>query len=232
MLPCQFSTNQKDKMTSQSDVQQLVHFIETELPRDTWTPWPGGWPDQIEAALIDAVLSISAKYGTAKNGVRGAVARYRAEVGCDRPNDLARLSDYDPEQLQVVLNNQKVSGRTKASAIVEAAKNLQALGVNVKSAADLDPRNPAHKKAYTSVHGLGPVTWEYFGMLLGKLGIKADRWIIRFVGRALCREVSAAEARSLLIEAARELNAPPTELDHAIWAYERDYQEPGQGATA
>lgn len=217
-------------MTSPSDVQQLVRFITDELPRDTWAPWPGGWPDQIEAALIDAVLSISAKYGTAKNGVRGAVAHYRVAVGSDRPNDLGTLAAYDPEQLQVVLNNQKVSGRTKASAIVEAANNLLAAGVN--SAADLDPRNPAHKKAYTDVHGLGWVTWEYFGMLLGKPGIKADRWIIRFVNRALCREAPAAEARSLLIEAARELNATPTELDHAIWAYERDYQEPERGATA
>ena len=187
-------------MTSQSDVQQLVHFIETNLPRDTWTPWPGGWPDQIEAALIDAVLSISAKYGTATNGVRGAVARYRIARGTDRPNDVVKLAEYDPEQLQTVLNNQKVSGRTKASAIVEAANNLLAAGV--KSAADLDPRNSAHKKAYTDVHGLGWVTWEYFGMLLGKPGIKADRWIVHFVKRSLCREVSASEARSLLIEAA------------------------------
>ena len=210
-------------MTSQTDVRQVVDFITDELPRDSWTPWPGGWPDQIEAALIDAVLSISARYGSETNGVRGAVARYRASVGLDRPDDLAQLSSQDPEQLQTVLNDQKISGRTKASAIVEAATNLLAVGV--KSAADLDPQNPVQKKAYTSVHGLGWVTWEYFGMLLGKPGIKADRWIVRFVNRALDREVTAAEAKALLIEAAAELEATPTELDHAIWAHERDLQE-------
>ncbi|MBO0907781.1 hypothetical protein [Arthrobacter sunyaminii] len=211
-------------MTSQTDVRQLVDFITAELPRDSWTPWPGGWPDQIEAALIDAVLSISAKYGSETNGVRGAVARYRAEVDSDRPNDLARLSNQDPEQLQTVLNDQKVSGRTKASAIVEAAKNLLAVGV--KSAADLDPHNAEQKKAYTAVHGLGWVTWEYFGMLLGKPGIKADRWIVRFAGRALGRDVTATEAKALLFEAAAELEATPTELDHAIWAHERDLRVP------
>ena len=216
-------------MTSPSDIQQLVHVIEGELPRDTWTPWPGGWPDQIEAALIDAVLSISAKYGTAENGVRGAIGRYRAARGTDQPNDLVALATYDPEQLQTVLNNQRVSGRTKASAIVEAAGNLEAAGV--KSAADLDPRNPVQKKAFTDVHGLGWVTWEYFGMLLGKPGIKADRWVVRFVSRALDREISASEARSLLIAAATGLNATPTELDHAVWAYERDYQAPVHGAA-
>ena len=207
-------------MTPQTDVQQLVDFIIAELPRETWTPWPGGWPDQIEAALIDAVMSISAKYGSESNGVRGAVTSYRAAVGSDRPNDLARLANQNPEQLQAVLNNQKVSGRTKASAIVEAATNL--LAAEVKSAADLDPHNTVQKTAYTSVHGLGRVTWEYLGMLLGKPGIKADRWIVRFAGRALDREVSAAEARALLVEAATVLEATPTELDHAIWAFERD----------
>ena len=210
-------------MTSQTDVRQVVDFITDELPRDSWTPWPGGWPDQIEAALIDAVLSISARYGSETNGVRGAVARYRASVGLDRPDDLAQLSSQDPEQLQTVLNDQKISGRTKASAIVEAATNLLAAGV--KSAADLDPHNTEQKNAYTAVHGLGWVTWEYLGMLLGKPGIKADRWIVHFVNRAIGRDVTAAEAKALLIEAAAELEATPTELDHAIWAHERDLQE-------
>lgn len=207
-------------MTTPTDVQQLVDVITAELPRDTWTPWPGGWPDQIEAALIDAVLSIGAKYGSESNGVRGAVARYRREVGSDRPNNLAILAGQDAAKLQSVLNDQKVSGRTKASAIVEAATNLLAVGV--KSAADLDPHNPEQKEAYTSVHGLGWVTWEYFGMLLGKPGIKADRWIVRFVNRALDREVTAREAKSLLVEAAKGLDSTATELDHAIWAFERD----------
>lgn len=207
-------------MTPQTDVRQLVDFITAELPRDSWTPWPGGWPDQIEAALIDAVMSISAKYGSETNGVRGAVTSYRAAVGSERPNDLARLANQDPEQLQAVLNDQKISGRTKASAIVEAAENLLAVGV--KSAADLDPHSSDQKKAYTNVHGLGWVTWEYFGMLLGKPDIKADRWVVRFVSRALDRELTAAEAKALLIGAAAELESTPTELDHAIWALERD----------
>ena len=214
---------------SESDISTLVEFVQAELPRDTWKPWPGGWPEQIEAALIDAVLSIAAQYGTPENGVRGAVSRYRKAVGTDRPNDLARLTAYDPDELQAVLTDQKVSGRTKASAIVEAAGNLLALGV--KTASDLDPHDPAQKRAYTCVHGLGPVTWEYFVMLLGKPGVKADRWILRFVSRGLGRDLTPAEARSLLHEVADHLDATPTELDHAIWAYERERQAPESGAT-
>ncbi|MFF3036710.1 hypothetical protein [Arthrobacter citreus] len=208
-------------MTEQTDAQQLTDFITSEIPRETWTPWPGGWPGQIEAALIDAVLSIGARYGSDANGVRGAVKSYRAAVGSDLTDDLARLANQDPGLLQEVLNDQKISGRTKASAIVDAAKNLLAVGV--KSASDLDPRAPEQKQAYISVHGLGWVTWEYLGMLLGKPGIKADRWIVRFVGRALERDITAAEAKSVLVTAAGSLGATPTELDHAIWAWERSH---------
>ena len=207
---------------SDFDISTLVQFVQSELPRDSWKPWPGGWPDQVEVALIDAVLSIAAQYGTPENGVRGAVSRYREAVGTDRPNDLTRLAAYDPAELQVILNDQKVSGRTKASVIVEAAQNLLAAGV--KSAADVDPHDPAQKRAYIDVHGLGPVTWEYFGMLLGKPGVKADRWILRFVNRGLGRDLTSAEARSLLHTVADRLDAAPTELDHAIWAHERQRQ--------
>ena len=219
----------KGNTLSESDISTLVKFAQTELPRETWKPWPGGWPEQIEAALIDAVLSIAAQYGAAENGVRGAVSRYRKAVATERPNDLARLAAYDPDELQAVLNDQKVSGRTKASAIVEAAANLLVLGV--KTASDLDPHDPAQKRAYTCVHGLGPVTWEYFGMLLGKPGVKADRWILRFVSRGLGRELASAEAQPLLHGVADRLDATPTELDHAIWAYERGRQIPEGVAT-
>ncbi|MFJ2509347.1 hypothetical protein [Arthrobacter citreus] len=210
-------------MTIQTDVEQLVDFINAELPRETWTPWPGGWPNQIEAALIDAVLSIGARYGSDANGVRGAVRRYRSAVGSERPDDLSRLANQDPEILQGILNDQRISGRTKASAIVEAAGNL--LQIGVKTAADLNPQDPVQKRAYVSVHGLGWVTWEYLGMLLGKPGIKADRWVVRFVMRALGREVSATDAKSLLVDAAGALSATPTALDHAVWSYERSYEE-------
>lgn len=54
-----------------SDVQQLLTIIETELPRDEWAVWPGGRASAIEAALIDAVFSIQANYGSEHNGARG-----------------------------------------------------------------------------------------------------------------------------------------------------------------
>lgn len=42
------------------DVGKLIAYIDEKLPPD-WPEWPGGWPDQIEAALLDAVLSPSGR---------------------------------------------------------------------------------------------------------------------------------------------------------------------------
>lgn len=53
-----------------SDVERLCMQIEIELPA-TWAEWPGGWPGEIEVALIDAVFSIQSRY----SGVRNVIGR-------------------------------------------------------------------------------------------------------------------------------------------------------------
>lgn len=206
-------------MTS-NDVDALRKAIEEKLPQP-WSEWPGGYPDEIEIALLDAVLSIRASYGRRHNGVRGTTARYRESVGGGQLDDLTRLAGYDAESLATILqNDQQTSGRSKASAAIEAASNLVTAGV--KHAADLDP--DAHKRAYTSVHGLGKVTWEYFTMLLGKPGVKADTWVTRWVSEQVGRSLTSDEAGALVREAAGRLDDAPgaaspllTRLDHQIW---------------
>lgn len=201
------------------DVQVVVAAVRTALPED-WASWPGGWPDQIEAALVDAVLSIRAQYGQEDNGVRGAVARWKAHRGSDRPDDLTVLAATDVATLTGIVGRQKLSGgASKAAAIVEAAQNLLAVGV--RRAADLDARSVVHKDAYELVKGLGPVTWTYFHMLLGKPGVKPDTWILRFLREALGRPVGTDEARELVAKAAVELRVDETTLDHAIWSHRR-----------
>lgn len=203
-----------------NDVDVLQTAIEEKLPQP-WSEWPGGYPDEIEIALLDAVLSIQAAYGQRHNGVRGATARYRESVGGGPLDDLTRLAGYDAESLAGILqNDQQTSGRSKASAAVEAASNLVTAGVT--HAADLDP--DAHKRAYTSVHGLGKVTWEYFTMLLGKPGVKADTWVTRWVSEQVGRSLNPTEAGALVREVAGRLDnasgaASPllTRLDHQIW---------------
>jgi hypothetical protein len=204
------------------DVKKLVDAVEA-LPAQ-WAEWPGGWPGEVEAALIDAVLSIRAKYGSETTGVRAAIRRYRDAQDEEPLDSLRRLAAYDPQALQEILGvSQKTSGVPKAEAIVEAARALGLAGV--EHAADVDPKS--HKSAYTSVHGLGWVTWDYFTMLLGKPGVKTDTWIVLWVREAVGDDrVTAETARRLLHEAAEELKKDDPDLDlsrldHVIWKHAR-----------
>lgn len=207
-----------------ADTKQLVEHIRAELSTP-WTPWPGGRPEQAEAALIDAVLSIRASYGRAAEGNRAAtgvhrsIERYRAEHAGPLDN-LERLAQADPINLEALLGNQqKTAQRTKASAIVDAAANLVAVGVH--SAGHVNVTDMDQTRAWTRVRGLGPVTWKYFGMLLGSPGVKADTWIIRFVNNAVGRSVDVKTAEQLVKLAAKHFGTTATELDHAIWAHAR-----------
>lgn len=203
--------------TRSADVEALVVHIDAVLGKK-WAAWPGGWPNEIEAALIDAVLSMRSHYGSSTTGVRGAIGRYRAPRTSSL-DDLYRLANADPEQLARVLGRQKTSGRLKTEAIVTAAKRLQAVGV--RRAVDLDGSSAVHRNAYVGVRGLGPVTWTYFTMLLGRPGVKADIWIGRFVKAAVGRAVSTSETELLATAAADVFRVSPTVLDHAIWSAAR-----------
>lgn len=183
--------------------------------------YPGGWPNAIELALIDAVLSIQARYGrrgATPTGVPAAVARYQLGEGDRAFDDLTRLSQFDPAELARALgNHQKTSGHLKAAAIVSAANRLVAVGV--RHAKDFDGKNAAQRAAYVGVRGLGPVTWEYLGMNLGNEGVKADTWIRRFVAEAVGHSVEPKLAEALIKAVANKLDGvTATQLDHAIWA--------------
>ncbi|MCO4273821.1 hypothetical protein NG701_05150 [Pseudarthrobacter sp. HLT3-5] len=207
------------------DLKVLLGGIDARLPRP-FPEWPGGYPDQVEAALIDAVLSIRARYGKADTGVRAAVRRYKDAVGDQTPNSLSRLADFDEVKLAEVLQNHQLTGsETKAAAIVRAARALS--GIAVETAADTDPKDPAHRAAYVNVPGLGPVTWSYFTMLIGAHDVKPDTWLKGFVKLVLETHgpVSDEYVRRLVNAAAAELDVDPRVLDHAIWLYMRSRED-------
>lgn len=65
-------------------VDRLVRYIGTTVGPDL-PVWPGGWPGQIEAALLDAVFSIRARYGSPTTGVRAVVSRWREHTAVAMP---------------------------------------------------------------------------------------------------------------------------------------------------
>lgn len=186
------------------------------------TAWPGGWPGEIEAALLDAVFSVRARYGSRTNrtGVFGAVMRWRDQH--EAPvNDLRRLAAADETELRQTTNNGRLSGRSKAAVVIDAAGALVEIGV--VHAEDLPARMAEARAAYLSVKGCGPVTWSYFRMLLGFEDVKPDTWVMRFVQDAVHGAVSTEVASRLVHEVAELMGVSATTLDHAIWRYQRSH---------
>ena len=68
------------------------------------------------------------------------------------------------------------------------------------------------------------ITWHYMQMLAGIPGVKPDRMIVRFVADALGlprRGVTPGFAWEILTAAARGMGMSPTDLDHAVWQWQR-----------
>lgn len=203
------------------DVAGVAKHIKSTIPE--LKQYPGGYPEAISLALIDAVLSIRAQYGSPTTGVRAAVQRFKANYP-DGGDDLTVLAGINPTDLAALVKNQKSGGRLKAECIVDAARAFTALDPPVRTASDFrsSEHDPAElKRAYTGVKGLGSQTFAYFGMLLGRQDVKADVWVQRFVEDALGRAPKSEEARSLVNQAAAKLEYNATHLDHSIWAYQR-----------
>jgi hypothetical protein len=219
-------------MTDNGDVATVLAAIaETIGVPETWTPYPGGYPNEVEAALIDSVFSLRAVYGTsAGTGVRHLVHNWRTYVA--RPlNSLSRLvADVDaaggPQVFKSILGSAAVAvpnakdKPTKATAVYGTACTLVQLGLD--SADDVRKANHDRPvelhRAITKERGLGDAAATYFLMLLHVQGIKADVMIRRFMARALGEgNISPDRAKMLAEAAAVALHVDMLALDHAIW---------------
>ena len=203
---------------------EVLHRYVLETVGPEPANWRGGWPDELEAALIDAVFSVRARYGSRERqtGVCGAWTRWRDHLG-ERANDLRVLAATSPDALRSITNNGKVSRRYKADVAIDAAAALHKAGI-VTAQDFRDNQEPA-KAAYLSIKGCGPVTLAYLGMLIEFDAIKPDIWIKRFVQDRI-HNATQDEATSLLTAVAERLNIEARRLDHAVWAYRRSAKAP------
>lgn len=224
-------------MSIRADELEALRIAVVGVPAVTW---PGGYPRQAECCLIDAVLSIRARYGSPTTGVRGAVARWQASSETSEPyDDLRRLAKFvdRPDELAEILGvAQRIDrGRTtKAAAIARAAEALVAAGATTSKDVHAHPDKKQLAAAYQSVRGLGWITWDYFLMLLGVDGVKADVMVQRFVSEAVGREVTAAEAKALVVAVAADLGpkVDVRDVDHRIWSHQRRQRTPRPTANA
>jgi hypothetical protein len=225
-----------------SDVDAVVERIIADVaaaPDGFVTP-PGY--AHLSLSLIDAVYSIRSRY----SAVKRVIAGYAAATGTASEPLSARSNPGFREQgLDCLLDNagtlrgealtealfagsrSRTGGRLKADVCIDAARRLQATSVN--SIPDLTDRadDPGVRQAWTSVHGLGWITWQYFCSLAGIDHLKPDVMLMRFVSDTLGRNVSPAETDVLLSRALSELlserpGLTKRALDHTIWRFERD----------
>ncbi len=221
-------------MTHVADLDKVLDAISASIgSEDTWPPYPGGYPQEVEAALLDSVFSLSAVYGSPETGARAVVRRWRDHVG--RPlNSLSGLvADVDgiggAQGFRTILKNNAIAvpnskdQPTKAAAVYGVARTLTQFGVD--TAEDVRAKNTEDPKglyrAITKERGVGEAGATYFLMLLGIEGVKADVMIRRFVAGALAvAEVEPSQSQDLVAAAAKALDVDMLALDYAVWDYE------------
>ena len=227
-----------------TQTEAVVARVRAELGEpDRWAEWPGGWPGDIESALVDAVFSARAVYRTTNGrGVHQRVTDWRR--GRDRSDFTTsalaeEISAATPIGWATSFGNSQVApgrpadapeGPTKSAAVLQAARALSDAGI--ERADDItDESADVAKRCLRGVPGIGYATTNYFLMLLGRPGVKPDRMVHRFIRRVLDIKVSNSDADALVSAAAGELGVAPEQLDHAIWKWESDQAAGGDGGS-
>jgi hypothetical protein len=195
-----------------------------------------GYRDGLALCVIDSVQSTGVKYGSVHNVVN-RYKEFRRQQSGDPKRDgtlelLKTFADLGgPEGWSRRIGNaNRTFARSwaplKAEAVFDCATVLHDAGITTTAELQVDKADlGAVRDNWLSAPGQkSGVTWHYLLMLAGMPGVKPDRMILRFVGRALGvnpRQVRPDQAVSLVSEAAECLGLSPTDLDHAIWQYER-----------
>lgn len=218
------------------DIAKVREHVRETIGEDPaqWTRWPGGWPGDIESALIDAVFSARAIYRSKRGrGISHKIADWQARrarsafsldaliAEIDGVGACAWASAFGSLQVSPGRRANAARGQSKAATVREAAGKLLEEGINIAAGIDSDIAGAA-KTALRSVPGIGYATSNYFLMLLGVPGIKPDRMIRRFLKDATGHAFANAYAEQVLRAVATQLGIQEHELDHAIWQYERE----------
>lgn len=198
-----------------------------------------GYPGSLALCVIDSIQSTGPHYTSVMN----VVSRYRGyRIGQggkpDADGARALLITFDdlhgPDGWAETIGNrnrtyQSKQAPLKAVAIQQAAQRLAELGVDStdelrRVVASKPTRFDAVHAAWLSVVSQSSgITWDYFLMLAGIPGVKADRMVIRFVAAATGHteaQISPSVAVTLVRAAADQFNVSATVLDHAVWRFQ------------
>jgi hypothetical protein len=218
--------------------QQLETLVDRCEPFRGSTAFDG-YPNSLALCIVDSIQSTGVKYPSVAN----VVTRYRAyrrEQGADPYTDTAQdlattfVDLGGPEAWSARIGNGNRTSTQKGAPLksvaieAEAAAMIQA-GINTaddlrRAAADPEQFSDVAKAWRGVIAQSSGITWHYVQMLAGIPGIKPDRMIVRFVVNALNlprAKVTPAFCVEILTAAAQALEMTATELDHAIWNWQR-----------
>lgn len=209
----------------QARAVDAVRRAAARIDKAEFAAYGGGWPDEVGTALVDAAFSMRARYHSENPGagVFHRVQKFQSTFP-RATDDLEALAALDVNELRSIMGSGKSAGRHKAECVLDAAKAFLRLDPPVRTAAEVRERDPQLiSNTYASVRGLGGITAEYFLMLLGVPGVKADVMIVRFVNAALAAEnlsrVGAKDARELVVQShgQDDHGVGLIAYEHAIW---------------
>jgi len=228
------------------DIDMVSTYCEEVLQLDNATLPDEYFYQSLPLCIIDAVYSIGVKYSHVQKAVSAYctyVKMNKIRVDSDTPNIsdqesvdsfCARQEEVSPQQMaeDVYTNRQRTSptnGILKAEAVLLFAQYLQKYGVNYFQDLHMVMNNAQFEKDIRSIKGQGSgISLQYFWMLSGSENlIKPDRMVVRFLSKALSRDVKLHEAQSLLEVVSNKLktsypNINPRLLDYKIWEFQRE----------
>lgn len=217
---------------SQRDREALTVHIETCAAPVKSPYWNPGWPQEIEAALLDAVFSARATYGGPETGVRRVISRWREYRQCERlddPTELAAFVDKPEELAEILGNRQRVAGNSTTKAECAARIATVLTGLDVARGEDLVDSDEL-RAAFTAVPGAGTKTWECVLFLVGERTLNSLLHVIAFTSDAVDRTLDGESAEMLLAMTAESMNVEHAALEHAVWRYQCRFPLLEQGA--
>jgi hypothetical protein len=227
-----------------SDIDKVVAHIRSKLTNlNIPPPDPAYDYSSLGLCVIDAVFSIGAHYNSTEKVVQRFCERFnwiKVGRGTAEERPISDLLDvlqkyehrWDEMALKIFGNSQRTSSRSgirKAEAAFRFAKIVEQFGIKTFADALKLGLSEDLERAIKTIKGQGSgICLAYFLILAGHQDVvKPDRWVRRFVAKALGRRSVAPEVAVQLVRSASLALRPefpnlvPSVLENKIWNYER-----------
>ena len=229
-------------MCGEREIALLAEYCKEHLPLADAVLGDEYYYGSLSFCVIDAVFSIGVRYTSTRNTINSYASYFGLELFREDRNVLPTIENQQSisqllqsyenhtyqEMAEGIFHNRQrtssINGILKAEAVKLFAETLITHGINYFQEMHNAHDNADFENEIRSIPGQNSgISLRYFLMLSGDDNlIKPDRWIIRFVSKALARMVEENEAVVCLQGVSAMLSADlphmtPRLLDNIIW---------------